>query len=56
MNKKILVSACLMGHNVRYNGTEKVHLVEKPFKEWGLQLRYYLNQGFLYFLTPRLMS
>lgn len=45
-----------MGHNVRYNGTEKVHLVEKPFKEWGLQLRYYLNQGSLYFLTPRSMS
>lgn len=26
MKKKILVSACLMGHNVRYNGTAKAHL------------------------------
>ncbi|MEQ5125403.1 DUF523 domain-containing protein [Providencia alcalifaciens] len=26
MNKKILVSACLMGHSVRYNGTAKAHL------------------------------
>ena len=33
MKSKILVSACLMGHKVRYNGSEKAHL-EETLRRW----------------------
>ncbi|CAG9421162.1 TPA: DUF523 domain-containing protein [Providencia alcalifaciens] len=38
MNKKILVSACLMGHNVRYNGTAKAHL-QTTLARWQKEQR-----------------